>query len=199
MFPLRHLLYSVLLIASFDSSGNGLASTVVDSEKKGDSVFLVATEQLNGTAFEQTVILLTHYSQRGATGLTINRPAGISLRKAFPGIRQLQKRNDPLYLGGPVSTNAIFVLLRTDRPSRRMHRISEDIYFATGKHAFAPSSNARETRAYAGYAGWAPGQLKNEISRGDWLMVHTDADIIFEEAPKSLWQRLLKRWKGKWI
>lgn len=193
----RHLLLGALIL--FSSIGY---STAFADSTEDDAIFLVATEQLHGSSFQQAVILLTHFSNRGATGLTINRPAGISLQQAFPRIRQLLQRTEPLYLGGPVSTNAIFVLLRTLQPSNTMHRIAGDIYFSTGQNAFSRPAEAianSSTRTYAGYAGWAPGQLQSEIGRGDWLMVHTDPRIIFEEDVKGLWQRLTKRWSGKWI
>lgn len=161
-------------------------------------IFLVATENLNGSSFQETVILLTHNSRRGATGLAINRPTDIPLQQAFPRIRQFQKNTDPLYLGGPVSTNAIFVLTRTRQPRKSMHHIADDIYFSTGKNAFAyPLEDA--TRTYAGYTGWSAGQLQNEINRGDWLIVHARPEIIFEKNPANLWQRLIKRWSGQWI
>ncbi len=177
------------------------SNTYADSTDN-DGIFLVATEQLQGSSFEQAVILLTHYSDRGATGLTINRPTRISLKQAFPRIQQLRQRTERLYLGGPVSTSAIFVLLRTLQPNNTMHRIAGDIYFSTGENAFSrPQKSAAliARRTYAGYVGWTPGQLQNEISRGDWLMVHTHPAIIFEENTESLWHRLTKRWKGKWI
>ena len=83
-----------------------------------------------------------------------------------------------------------------------MHRIAGDIYFSTAKNVFSRPAEAiakTTTRTFAGYAGWAPGQLQNEIARGDWLMVHTHPGIVFENDTKGLWQRLIKRWKGKWI
>ncbi|MBL1277415.1 MAG: YqgE/AlgH family protein [Ectothiorhodospiraceae bacterium] len=161
-------------------------------------LFLVATDQLEGTGFQETVILITHYSKRGATGLTINRPTTIPLQQAFPRIQQLNQRTDPLYLGGPVSTNAIFVLMSTDHPRKNMHLIANNIYFSTANNAFKQPL-AAQSRTYAGYTGWAPGQLQAEINRGDWLLVHTQPDIIFEEDPGVLWQRLIKRWSGDWI
>lgn len=172
------------------------------TKQNSEGVFLVATKNLAGSSFQRAVILLTHNSKRGATGLTINRPAGISLKQAYPRIRELQQRSDPLFLGGPVNSNAIFVLLRTLQPSRAMHRIANDVYFSTGRNAYArsfDSSSNIATRTYAGYAGWAAGQLQNEIDRGDWLMVHTNPEIIFEDDTESLWQRLTRRWTGKWI
>jgi len=199
----RHILLGLLMIiGGYSTAFADTAPYPLSSTSKNEGVFLVATEQLHGSSFQQTVILLTHYSKRGATGLAINRPAGIPLQQAFPSIRQLQQRTDPLYLGGPVSTNAIFVLLRTQQPGKTMHHIADDIYFSTGKNIFTrphePATHSM-TRTYAGYAGWAAGQLQNEIHRGDWIIVRTHPKIIFEDNAENLWQRLSKRWTGKWI
>ena len=161
-------------------------------------VFLVATEQLHGTSFQEAVILLTHYSARGVTGLTINRPTDIPLNEALPNIRQLNQHTDLLYLGGPVSTNEIFVLVRTKQPRKSMHHIIDDIYFSTGNNAFGWPL-AGTARTYAGYAGWAARQLQNEINRGDWLVIQTNSAIIFEQDPSKLWNRLIKTWSGDWI
>lgn len=169
-----------------------------DTPAANEGRFLVATAQLDGTSFQEAVILITHYSERGATGLTINRPTDIPLQDAFPHNDHLQQRTDPLYLGGPVSSNAIFVLLRTDRPQATMHRIAKNIYFATAQHAFS-ELRAEQSRIYAGYAGWMPGQLQAEISRGDWLIINIDPDIIFEKDTTTIWPRLNKSWSGRWL
>jgi len=50
-----------------------------------------------------------------------------------------------------------------------------------------------ELRAYAGYAGWAPGQLAAEIARGDWLVATGDAAAVFTRDPAGLWDELLKK------
>lgn len=166
--------------------------------KPRKGLFLVATDQLNGTSFQETVILLTHFSQQGATGLTINRPTDIPLNEALPNVQQLGQDNDPLFLGGPVNSRAIFVLVHTFEPNQGMHRITDDIYFSTGRNAFDYPINGA-ARAYAGYAGWAPGQLQHEIHRGDWLVVKTDPAIVFDKNMDGLWIRLKNRWSGNWI
>jgi len=192
----------VFFITTISAKAFAETTTSQHSTPDNEGVFLVATDKLSNSSFQHAVILLTHFSDRGATGLTINRPTGISLQQAFPRIRQLRQRTDPLYLGGPVSTNAIFVLLRTQQPDNKMHRITNDIYFSTGKNVFSRSFDSSQnsaSRTYAGYAGWAAGQLQNEINRGDWLMVHTNPKIIFEKDTDNLWRRLTQRWNGKWI
>jgi putative transcriptional regulator len=193
-----------LLFGCVSSGANAADDDIrqTSNDREDETTFLVATEQLHGTSFQQTVILLTHYSSQGATGLTINRPTDIPLNQVLPRIRHLQNRTDPLYLGGPVNPKTIFILLRTLQPSESMHRISGNVYFAMGRSNYTDlfkSRSAKDIRTYAGYAGWAAGQLQKEIDRGDWLMIHTRPDIIFEDDNENLWYRLTKRWSGKWI
>jgi putative transcriptional regulator len=52
---------------------------------------------------------------------------------------------------------------------------------------------AEGLRVYAGYSGWAPGQLQREIHRGDWYLLPADADAIFSRDPAALWPELSKR------
>ncbi len=168
-------------------------------ENDGKSVFLVATDQLRGTGFERTVVLMIHFGGRGGTtGLAINRPSDIPLKEAFPKIDRLRDSDEALYLGGPVGSQSVFVLLRTRQPNKGMKHLIKDIYFAPGHQILAQPIEG-DSRAYVGYAGWAPGQLQAEIDRGDWRVIRRDPDIIFDRDTASLWQQLSKRWSGNWI
>lgn len=172
--------------------------SVSASHKPHSGLFLVATEHLTGTSFQRTVILLTHVSERGATGVAINRPTHISLKEAFPDIEQLGNISDTLYLGGPINTHTVFVLVNTTQPYEDMLPVTGNVYFSTAQHAFDHPLNGT-IRTYAGYAGWAPGQLQYEIDRGDWLVVKTDPSIVFAKDTRGLWQQLKSRWSGNWI
>ncbi|HEY6721597.1 MAG TPA: YqgE/AlgH family protein, partial [Burkholderiales bacterium] len=44
-----------------------------------------------------------------------------------------------------------------------------------------------------GYSGWAPGQLRGEIDRGDWLIVDADADTVFRKDTSKLWRDMVRR------
>lgn len=168
-------------------------------EADGKSVFLLATDNLSGTAFAQTVILMTHFGGRGGTtGLAINRPSTLSLREAFPKITRLRNSVDSLFLGGPVGTRQVFVLLRTQQSKKGMMHLIDDIYFVPGQQILSQDIDG-ERRAYAGYVGWAPGQLQTEIDRGDWQVIRSTPDIIFDADTSGLWQQLSKSWSGNWI
>jgi putative transcriptional regulator len=54
-------------------------------------------------------------------------------------------------------------------------------------------------RVYAGYAGWAPGQLDQEFSRGDWHVLRADQEMIFEKDAVQIWPELIRRSAGRWV
>ena len=191
----RLLIFTFLLTVSYTNTAPAEPGTPKLQVTQG--VFLVATKKLHGTSFQKTIILLTHYTDREVMGLAINRPTELPLNQIFPKLSHLKKKTDLLYLGGPVRPKTLFVLLRTKQPKKGMHHVIDDVYFSSAKNAFSPPLQ-KITRAYNGYSGWSGRQLQNEINRGDWLVVHTDPAIIFEENTSTLWQRLIKRWSGYW-
>ncbi|HEY2636175.1 MAG TPA: YqgE/AlgH family protein [Solirubrobacteraceae bacterium] len=56
---------------------------------------------------------------------------------------------------------------------------------------------ALRVRAYAGYAGWGPGQLDAEFEREDWITAAATADDVFTDDPGNLWARVLERKGGR--
>ncbi len=51
----------------------------------------------------------------------------------------------------------------------------------------------RALRVFAGYAGWAAGQLEGEIESGAWWVLDAAPDDAFSPAPDTLWKRVLLR------
>jgi putative transcriptional regulator len=58
-------------------------------------------------------------------------------------------------------------------------------------------SATKRVRLFAGYAGWSPGQLENEMKRKAWLTYPATLELVFETPPEQLWQKVLKS-KGGW-
>ena len=51
-------------------------------------------------------------------------------------------------------------------------------------------------RVFAGYAGWGPEQLADELDEGAWMVVDArDTDLI-SPLPESLWREVLRRQEG---
>ncbi len=48
-------------------------------------------------------------------------------------------------------------------------------------------------RIFAGYAGWSPGQLEEEVETGSWYVVDAEARDAFGDHPVDMWKRVLRR------
>lgn len=166
----------------------------------GKGTFLVASRTLHDPNFVETVILLVDYDHdAGAIGVVVNRPTSVALRVALPELRERQKGKDVLYLGGPVGLDRVMVLVRAREQPAHSLRVFDRVY-ATGDLDALRRSLARgdALRAYAGYAGWGPGQLDREVDRGDWLVGPADSDAVFSPHPARLWTDLVERLAGDW-
>ena len=162
---------------------------------------LLSMPQMLDPNFSRTVVLLCSHSQEsGAFGLVVNRPVMTNGRVVVnlepPVSTDVELR---IWVGGPVEPERSWILVgeNSGEPEeRRGTRIADGIYLSTDpdllRRMFAPSP-PEFARLVVGYSGWAPGQLDNEILRGDWLVLDADAETAFRTDASRLWQDLVKR------
>jgi putative transcriptional regulator len=161
--------------------------------------FLVANRSLRDPSFVETVVLLVDYDDNGALGVVVNRPTDVPLTTALPEVKELRKRKDLVFLGGPVARDRMVLLLRATAEPPQSVQVFDKVY-ATGSLSALRHSigHGESVRAYAGYAGWGPGQLDAEVARGDWLIGPADSKAIFDDPPDDLWSRFVERFSGDW-
>ncbi len=162
--------------------------------------FLVASRQLTDPNFSETVVLLVAYDREGAMGVVINRPTEVQLSAVLPEVEGSQQQSDTVYLGGPVARSHLLLLIRSDTPPEEAQHVTQDIYISTSRDLLRQVSaeGRRRFRVYAGYAGWAPGQLDQEVARGDWRVLQADAETVFDKAPAQIWPELIRRGPLQW-
>lgn len=158
-------------------------------------IFLVASPNLGDPNFRQTVVLLCIYGPEGTLGVVVNRPTDLLLSEALPAIPALQGKPDVLFAGGPVQPNGLVLLFRVEQEPADTRKVLPDVYMGGNIDTLArilsqPKPN-EAFRAYAGYAGWAPGQLEFEMAMGSWGIVQADAASIFDKDPARLWDDLI--------
>ncbi len=175
---------------------------VPPSTEPASGRFLIAKRTVSDPNFAETVILLLSYGEGGAMGLIINHPTEMRLQSAFPQVKELQARQDRLFIGGPVSLSSILLLVRSKARLERAQSIFGDVYVSSSMQVLRDvAKGAGKTvrlRAFAGYAGWGPGQLDHEIERGDWLIAPADATSIFDTKPADVWSKLFDRFSVEW-
>jgi putative transcriptional regulator len=154
---------------------------------------LIAQPQVTGF-FAETVILLVDHGAHGSLGLIVNRPTPHSVAELLPGLEEARGHDEPAWWGGPVAPGGLLLLIRAGTaPAGATHVIGE-VHVSGSRETLvallAKPPPGGELRAYAGYAGWAAGQLAGELARGDWLVAPADAKSIFTSEPAGLWKKL---------
>lgn len=157
--------------------------------------FLVASEDMNDPNFSRTVILLISYGEEGAMGLVINRPTTILPRRIIPGVEGLSRYNGPMFFGGPVMLDRILFLWRGAEPAGESEPVFGGVRVSANRDVLdslaSEPTDASRLRIYAGYAGWAPGQLDLELRQGGWHVVAASEDLVFADKPGAVWKQLL--------
>ncbi len=165
--------------------------------------FLVASRKLGDPRFMQTVILLLDYAPGGAMGLIVNRPSEMKLSTLLPKIEGLKARKDTVYIGGPVAINQMLMLIRAGKQPEESLPVLTDIFVSGSSKVLERmvegAGKGEKFRVYAGYAGWAPGQLDGEVIRGDWYVVPADSETVFDRAPEEIWPELIQRVSAQWV
>jgi putative transcriptional regulator len=158
---------------------------------------LVATPLLREPTFFRTVILLLdHEPEGGALGVVINRPDDTPVADVVPAVAELATPPGVLFSGGPVSPTSA-IALGMAAPGAEPDGwavVAPPIVTVDLDHDPALlATSLRELRVFAGYAGWAPGQLEGEIAEGAWYVVDALPVDPFLPQPTALWQAVLRR------
>ncbi len=162
--------------------------------------FLVASRDLGDPNFRETVVLLVEYERReGALGLIVNRPTEVDLARVLLGEEDIVL--GPVFQGGPVAPLQMSVLVRTPAELSNARPVFDDVQFSSSRELLLALSGAEPSeipfRAYAGYAGWAPGQLELEVDAGGWHVMDGDGASIFGDT-SDLWTRWILRGTADW-
>lgn len=171
--------------------------------KLDKGMLLVASRDLPDPNFSETVVLLIVYGTNGTVGVIINRPSDVKLATVLPSMKSLHGHSDMVYLGGPVLANRVLLLIRTAKAPEEAMGVFDDVYASASldvlKHEIERRGSKPRFRAYAGHAGWAPGQLEAEVAHGDWYVTQADADSVLSAKPRDLWRKLIERVEGDWV
>jgi putative transcriptional regulator len=162
---------------------------------------LVATPGLTEPSFARTVLLLLqHSADEGALGVVLNRPSGTDVDEVLPGWEALAHAPAVVFEGGPVQPNAAICLgrARSDSPPEAYAVLQKDPTGTLGTVDLdaAPellASSVDAVRVFAGYAGWSPGQLEDEVAEGSWWVLDALPGDAFSPAPTLLWRQVLRR------
>ncbi len=173
-----------------------------------DGSLLVAMPAMGDPRFAKSVIYMCAHSADGAMGIIINQRApNISFTELLEQLDIVPPQDRirlptglggmAVHLGGPVETGRGFVLHSADYfKAESTLPIDESVCLTATidiLRDIAKGSGPDKALLALGYAGWAPGQLENEIQSNGWLHCAADPELIFDPEVDRKYNRVLGR------
>jgi putative transcriptional regulator len=159
---------------------------------------LLSMPQLTDPHFARSVVLLCDHGPDGAFGLVVNHPAEVTAAEAVQLDPPIGSANSlPLHLGGPVEPERGWILTSQPPDDPFAKEIGAGLYLSASPAVLRRVLQARplprRTQVLAGYAGWGPGQLDEELQQSAWLVAPVDLDLIFEIPSAASWDMAIRR------
>jgi putative transcriptional regulator len=154
---------------------------------------LLALPGIGDARFERAVIAMCAHTSEGALGIGIGR---LAPRLGFHALLEQfdiapgEAPDVPVHLGGPVEPQRGFVLHSLDWGGQ--DTIDVDGRFALTNtidvlRAIAEGRGPTRWLAALGYAGWAEGQLDEEMTRHGWFTTEATPALIFDTPIEERW------------
>ena len=163
---------------------------------------LIAMPQVLDPFFSRAVVLLAAHEEGGeggSLGFVVNRPSQLKVDEVLRelDIEWLGGSDAPAFVGGPVQPEVGTVLLSLDGltgvEADGITQIAPGV--GATQNILALRTLARRApdhmRLLLGHAGWAPGQLMQELTRSDWLTAPVTESIVFSRDPTGAWSAAL--------
>ena len=156
---------------------------------------LLAMPQMQDERFIRSVVYICAHTSDGAMGLVINK---IVDSVSFPELldqlnisSESPSREIRVHFGGPVETGRGFVLHSADFVQDATLVINEYVALTATidiLKSIADGKGPEKSILALGYAGWAPGQLDQEIQSNGWLNLPADNKLVFDNKPENIWE-----------
>ena len=153
--------------------------------------FLIAMPGMVDPNFNGALTYICDHSDQGALGVVVNRPIELELATLFEqiGLSLPEALHDrTVYFGGPVQTERGFVLHTPPQTYSSTLTVNDSVSLTTSKdvlEAVSQGAGPEKFMVSLGYAGWAAGQLEDEIKQNAWLSVAADPQVIFDLTPEE--------------
>jgi len=159
---------------------------------------LISSAGLFDPNFRHTVVVIGTHNEEGALGVILNRPTAIPIEDAVPPLVELTGPDAPLFEGGPVQPEQpVLVVEAGDRVALDVP-ILDGVGILAGEVDAGLRPDIRRARVFAGYSGWGPGQLEDELAADSWIVEPARPEDVFTDDPTGLWKRVLLRKGGEY-
>ena len=148
--------------------------------------------QLRDPNFHRMVVLMLEHNEEGSFGVVVNNPCSASVTiQSNEGDSLSVGRN--VFIGGPVSPHVCMVVHGSGWRCERTKEVVEGLCISEPSASMPHLLEQTEVpyRFIMGYAGWGPGQLSSEMTKGAWLTSPVRANLVIDEEPEKQWEAVI--------
>lgn len=160
---------------------------------------LVAAPGMLDQNFARSVILVIEHNEAMTFGVDLTRRSEIAVYNVMPDWLPAVAKPQALYIGGPLNQQSIVGLGRTRQGVRiqehsQLKRLANRlVHIDLRSDPIDIMRLVDGMRLFAGYCEWAPGQLDEEIDRGDWYVVPALPGDVIMPGRVDLWGDVMRR------
>jgi putative transcriptional regulator len=101
-----------------------------------------------------------------------------------------------VFAGGPIEPETGFIIHSSDYRALGTIDVNEHVLLTANSQILrdiGTNKGPKKSLIAFGYAGWAPGQLEDELQRGVWFTALGDPNLIFDENRERVWDSAYSR------
>jgi putative transcriptional regulator len=133
-------------------------------------LFLKSTSLLNDTLFENAVIFITEYNEKGAMGFVVNQvfPRKLNELDEFKNVRPF-----PIHYGGPVDPEHLYFIHQRPDIIEGGEPVTGTVFLGGNFKSVVTNIDnhlltEKDCKIFIGYCGWDYRELDEEIAEGSW-------------------------------
>ena len=161
-------------------------------------MLLVSAPGMFSPEFARTVVLVLEHDADHTLGVVLNRRSEVAVANVMDaGWAELAAKPQAVHIGGPISPESAVGLGVTAAGAPEnpyLNRLANRLVLVDLNASPLEVSELLDgIRIFAGYAEWAPGQLDDEILRGDWFVTPALPSDVVAPAGADLWGDVMRR------
>lgn len=169
-------------------------------------MLLVAAPGMASPEFVRSVVFIIEHDAHGTLGVDLTTRSQTAVHNVLEPWAGLMTSPEVVYVGGPVNPTqpvCVGVTKTGVEVPEKLDPVSGAPYLQPLAHRFAMVNLGVEptdveeylagARLFAGYAGWGPGQLHDEIERGDWYVAPALPSDVLAPARTDVWGDVMRR------
>jgi putative transcriptional regulator len=165
---------------------------------------LVSVPTLHDPNFFRSVVFMIEHTDEGALGVVLNQPTETRIDDVLEAWAPYAAAPAVAFVGGPVQQHDALIgvarvasldagVVEPDEWQPLMGRVGT---VDLGRDPRDVRADLEAVRIFAGYSGWAPSQLDDELEAGGWHVLDALPDDLLTSDPANLWRVVLRRQGG---